>query len=217
MEKSMEGSKAADSETPDGGGQGKEKIGPVPENLRGITDPREMDLLEAQELERVTGQFLKEIGTGHRFSAADICRMHREWLGGIYPWAGEYRQAPVHRERVRFSSPAQIPALMQEFDAMVLTPYTPCSGSPEQIAESLAVVHTELVLIHPFPDGNIRLALLLAALMAAQADLPRLDFSLLRGEAADAYLDALWAGIGRDYKPMTELFREVIRRSPART
>lgn len=190
---------------------------PVMANLRGIADRAEMDRLETEELRRVTEQFLGETSPERRFTTADIRRMHREWLGGSYPWAGEYRQAPMNRERVRFASPAQIPGLMQELEDMVLQRYTPCTGSPEQVATALAIVHAELVLIHPFPDGNIRVAQLLGTLMGKQAGMPPLDFSIMSGENRENYLDALWAGIGRDYEPITGIFREIVRRSSTLT
>jgi len=48
----------------------------------------------------------------------------------------------------------------------------------EEVIKALAVVHTELVLIHPFrAEGNGRVARMLATLMALQAGLPPLDFS----------------------------------------
>ena len=43
----------------------------------------------------------------------------------------------------------------------------------------LAVVHAELILVHPFRDGNGRLARLVSLLMARQAGVHSLDFSAL--------------------------------------
>jgi cell filamentation protein len=55
---------------------------------------------------------------------------------------------------------------MTVFEKNILKKYTPCrSGSIEEIVRALAVVHTELVLIHPFREGNGRVARMLAALM----------------------------------------------------
>jgi cell filamentation protein len=41
----------------------------------------------------------------------------------------------------------------------------------------LAVTHVELILIHPFREGNGRLARLLADVMAVQADRGLLDYT----------------------------------------
>ena len=44
--------------------------------------------------------------------------------------------------------------------------YTPCIAVNDiDVARALAEVHAELILVHPFRDGNVRLARLLALLM----------------------------------------------------
>jgi cell filamentation protein len=74
-------------------------------------------------------------------------------------------------------------------------------------------VHTELILIHPFRDGNGRCARLLAMLMGLQAGLPALDFGGIRGAKKREYFAAVQAGLSRDYDPMTKVFSEVIART----
>jgi hypothetical protein len=54
----------------------------------------------------------------------------------------------------------------------------------------LAEVHAELILVHPFRDGNGRLARLVALLMALQAGLPPLDFSPMAGRGKRVYIAA---------------------------
>jgi cell filamentation protein len=73
----------------------------------------------------------------------------------------------------------------------------------------------ELVLIHPFREGNGRLARILSTLMALQAGLPLLDFSLITGERKETYFAAVQAGLDKNYKPMEQLFTEIIERSLA--
>jgi cell filamentation protein len=78
---------------------------------------------------------------------------------------------------------------------------------------ALAIVHAELILIHPFRDGNGRCARLLAMLMGLQAGLPALDFGGIRGAKKREYIAAVHAALSRDYDPMTKVFREVIART----
>ena len=80
-------------------------------------------------------------------------------------------------------------------------------------ARALAVVHAELILIHPFREGNGRCARLLAVLMGLQAGLPALDFGEVRGLEKRRYIGAIQAGLDRNYEPMTELFERVIART----
>ena len=59
---------------------------------------------------------------------------------------------------------------MADLQAGALARCTPCRPADMQkVAAALAEVHVELVLIHPFREGNGRLARLLATLMALQA------------------------------------------------
>jgi len=88
----------------------------VLKNLLGITSKREMDQLEGREQVRVLEELAGLYDSDHRFTATDICRMHRLWLGRIYPWAGKYRQVNVKKDSFPFAAAAQIPTLMAEFE-----------------------------------------------------------------------------------------------------
>jgi cell filamentation protein len=76
-----------------------------------------------------------------------------------------------------------------------------------------AIVHTELMLIHPFRQGNGRVGRLLAVLMAFQAGLPGLDFAGIRGKKRKEYFAAVQAGLDRNYEPMKKIFRSVVLRT----
>ena len=184
-------------------------------NLLGISDPTEMERVETLELARVTNHCLDEISPVQRFTAADICRIHREWLGRVYPWAGSYRQVNMSKAGFPFASPAHIPALMLELEKDVLGQFTPCRGDHGAVAKALGTVHVELVLIHPFREGNGRIARLVALLMGLQAGLPPLEFSMMDGENRERYFAAVRKGLDRDYQPMAAIFSEVIGKSVA--
>lgn len=188
--------------------------GRVLKNKLGITSKREMDKLEReaqlQALEKLTDFYQSD----HRFTAADICYIHKIWLDNIYEWAGNYRQVTMSKDGFPFAMPAQIPKLMTEFEKGPLHKYTPCRFKVlGKIIEALAAVHTELVLIHPFREGNGRVARMLATLMVLQAGLPPLDFSGIIGKRKKEYIDAIHAGLGRNYRPMEKVFESVIRKT----
>ena len=65
----------------------------------------------------------------------------------------------------------------------------------------------------PFREGNGRCSRLLETLMALQAGLPPLDFGGIGGEARRRYFAAIQAAMGRDYAPITAVFRAVIART----
>jgi cell filamentation protein len=106
---------------------------------------------------------------------------------------------------------------MAELERGPLRRHTPCrEGADADMGRALAEVHAELVLIHPFREGNGRLARLLALLMALQAGLPPLDFGPLAARGKRAYISAIHAAMGRDYEPLAVMFARVIERSRRR-
>ena len=129
----------------------------------------------------------------------------------IYEWAGRYRKVNVSKNGFTFAMAAQVPKLMQQFEENELARYTPCVFEHrEKIIRALAEVHTELLLIHPFREGNGRLARLLSTLMALQAGLPLLDFTSISASRKKEYYAAVQSGMDRNYEPMETLFSEII-------
>lgn len=101
---------------------------------------------------------------------------------------------------------------MQQLDDDVLAVYTPCEGMPErELAEAIARVHVEFVLIHPYREGNGRLSRMLATMMASQAGWPDLDFTSWEQDKP-SYFGAIQAGLD-DYAPMVNLVKRVLRDS----
>ena len=183
-------------------------------NLLGITSKREMDRLEGREQVRALEDLAAAYNKDHRFTGADVCRIHKIWLGRIYSWAGHYRQVNVKKGEVAFAAAAHIPRLMAEFEQGPLARHTPCRpAGVEHLAAALAEVHVELVLIHPFREGNGRVARILAVLMGLQAGLPALYFDKFSGRKREEYFAAVQAGFDRNYGPMEKLFSVVIERT----
>ncbi len=188
--------------------------GRVLKNKLGITSKREMDRREKAEQLRTMEELTNIYGVDHRFTASDICEIHRLWLGDIYEWAGEYRQVTMSKNGFPFAFPAQIRKLMTEFEKGPLHKFTPCRFKTlEEVIKALAIVHTELVLIHPFREGNGRIARMLATLMALQTGLPPLDFRNMTGKGKKDYIKAVHTGMARNYKPMEKVFAVVIRKT----
>ena len=188
--------------------------GKVLKNLLNITTRQEIERVETELLFEVTDQLLDEFDKDHRFSANDLLEIHRRWLGSVYAWAGKYRQVMMSKGNLTFAAPAHIPRLMADFEKEILAKYTPCTfESRQKIVTALAIVHTELVLVHPFREGNGRVSRLLATLMALQAGLPFLDFSGFEKERREEYFAAVRCGLDRNYEPMEKVFTDVVNRS----
>ncbi|MEO6384850.1 MAG: Fic family protein [Thermomonas sp.] len=188
--------------------------GRVLANSLGIVRVRDMEVAETHALLDLTDALLDEVGMAQRFSVDDLRAWHRRWLGHIYPWAGDYRQVNIGKGGFQFASANLIHQLMSQFERDVVAAHSPCEGMDDtQLLAALARTHAELILIHPFREGNGRLARLLNTLMALQAGLPLLDFDGLRGQAKRNYIGAIHAALSGNYEPMERVFSQVLRRT----
>jgi cell filamentation protein len=188
--------------------------GRVLRNRRGITSVRQLERDESEALLAATQWVIDETRVDQRFIASDIRLMHHHWLGELYEWAGEYRNVNISKGAFTFAAAVRVPALMKEFERGPLREYTHCKfDTLSGQASALAIVHSELILIHPFRDGNGRCARLLAMLMGLQAGLPALDFGGICGAKKREYIAAVHTALDRDYQPMIKVFRGVIERT----
>jgi Fic family protein len=113
------------------------------------------------------------------FDATEIRAMHYMMLAHDHSKSpGRYRRGPIyvhdeHQDRVVYEGPdaARIPALM---DALVGSLHTGFSSDP--VVRS-AMAHLNLVMIHPFRDGNGRMARALATLVLTRSDIGEPEFS----------------------------------------
>jgi cell filamentation protein len=100
--------------------------GRVLRNRLGIRRVRDMHDAESRALLAAQDQLVEAFGVDHRFTARDICAIHRTWLGAIYSWAGEYRAVNISKGDFHFAAAALVPRLMQELERGALARHTPC-------------------------------------------------------------------------------------------
>jgi cell filamentation protein len=188
--------------------------GTVLRNLLAITTKEELEHVEEERFERLMEEVATRFDSDHRFTTQDILWLHKFWLDGVFSWAGACRTVNIGKSGFMFAAAQHVPELMRQFENDQLSRLTPCRFEQiEGVISALAEVHVELILIHPFREGNGRIARLLSVLMALQAGLPPLNFSELQGANRDEYFAAVQAGMDRNYKPMEKIFREVIERT----
>lgn len=172
----------------------------------------EMDEAELVLLEKLYQFVFEEQFPEGRLSVALLKSWHHRWLGNIYDWAGQKRTVNISKGGFMFAPPSQLPKLLNDFDMKYLSRYTPCSGMNEsQLIEAIAVTHVELILIHPFREGNGRLSRLLADVMAVQTGYKPLDYQSWE-QNRNRYISAIHAGMSMDYGPMKHWVGEALRR-----
>lgn len=174
-------------------------------NKLGVTDPDEMDEVELQLLGQIYRAVLLEALPDRRLYVADLKTWHRRWLGNVYEWAGMERSVNMGKGDFHFAAATQVPRLLTVFEHDCLARFTPCHDIDDaSLIEAIAMTHVELILIHPFREGNGRLSRLLADVMVVQAGRGPLDYSAWEADKA-AYFGAIRAGMANDYRPMQRL------------
>jgi Fic family protein len=130
------------------------------------------------------------------FDAAEIRAMHYMMLShDDTKSAGRYRKGPIYvrderQDKVVYEAPdaTRVPALM---DALVRSLHTGIGSDP--VVRS-AMAHLNLVMIHPFRDGNGRMARALATLVLTRSDIGEPEFSSIEewlGANTDDYYSVL--------------------------
>ncbi len=193
--------------------------GLVLRNRPGITGKREIDQQEFEALLRMENAALQTLTEKTRFTAKLICKLHRDWLGEIYDWAGTYRTVEMSKAGFQWPPAFRVAPNMENFEAGTLKKFTPCRSAPlSETALQVAQVHAEFLLIHPFRDGNGRMTRVLADLMFAQAGFTAPDYGFSGRSSRrnrDEYLAAVKRGYLQDYAPLTAFFTAALERSVA--
>jgi cell filamentation protein len=189
-------------------------------NRLGLTSKRAIDRAEAQALASVQEFYYTRLTPRTRITADLLRQMHRDWLGEIYEWAGSYRTVELEKDGFRWPPAERIADNMHDLERGVLNRYTPCKPSSiGKVALAIAIVHAELLLIHPFRDGNGRLARWLADVMAVQAGYPAPSYGFSGREnkrRRTEYLAAVKRGYVQDYAALANYFAEsILRRGDA--
>ncbi|MFT3779933.1 MAG: Fic family protein [Ottowia sp.] len=100
---------------------------------------------------------------------------------------------------------------MDQWERKYLRQWTPCHDlNDAALIEAIAVTHVELILIHPFREGNGRLARLLADVMAVQSGGEPLDYSSWEVHKAE-YIGAIHQGMAMNYEPMKRWVARAMR------
>lgn len=140
-----------------------------------------------------------------------VRQLHRELMGEIYPFAGEWRTVDLHKGDgpTRWPlPPVGIQPLMDVLERDVLSRSPLLAEDDEKVFGYVAEVMCEMLALHPFREGNGRIAFIVGNLMLLQNDLVPLDVYDRRSDQA-RYFAACDAGrIHKDYTPLAKLVAE---------
>jgi cell filamentation protein len=183
--------------------------GEVRPNLLGLADQRAIELSELEGFLKAELVFFEELNDDTVFDADYILRIHRTALSHLYAFAGELREVNVSKGGFSFPAAKFLSDTMRAFNNDILSKLSARYDEAEALVRDIALVHGELLLIHPFREGNGRTARLLADMMAMKQGHQRLRFDQLGRDRFDEYVHAVQRAAVNDRAPMQELIRSI--------
>lgn len=183
--------------------------GEVLPNLPGLTDQRAVELAEAEGFLRADITLYDELEDGTVFDLAYVQRMHRLALGHLYAFAGKWREVNLSKGGFNFPSAKYLDATMQEFERSMLKPLPDLYEDRDALIHDVALVHGELLFIHPFREGNGRTARLLADMMAQKQGYGKLHWERIGRVRFDDYVQAVQQAALGNRQPMEDIIRSV--------
>jgi cell filamentation protein len=140
-------------------------------NKLGFISQEKLSSVETQCLIEAYKKAATDYLENHVFTDVDVRDLHELFLGKVYEWAGRYRTVDLSSEDIRFCHAAFIQNNMQTFSDDLLSKLTPFRPdlAKSEILNRVSKIHGELIIIHPFRDGNGRTIRLLCDLLLMQA------------------------------------------------
>jgi cell filamentation protein len=182
-------------------------------NYAGCLDREEVNRREDEGVARAMEYLASLLGRPEPvpLSVAMIRQLHRELMGEIYPFAGEWRSVALHKGDgpTRWPlPPAGIEPLLLQLERDVCSRSPVLSNDDGQVFAFVSEVMCELLAIHPFREGNGRVAFVVGNLLLMQNNLLPLDVYDRHSDEA-RYFAACDAGrIHKDYGPLARLIAQ---------
>lgn len=183
--------------------------GDILPNLRNISSLKEINESEFEGFLQAEIYFTEHLNTRTKFSKNYILKIHKMALGHLYSFAGKYRDVNMSKGGFPFASAKFLPETMLNFEKEILSNLSLVYSSREQLISDIAVVHGELLFIHPFREGNGRTARIIANLMARKAGYGGLKFEKVGKNEFEQYVIAVQSCASKKYGKMIDFISEI--------
>ena len=171
-------------------------------NLLGLSTKEEIDAEEFNGFFLAQFELLDTLSDETRFTKEYILNMHRLALGNLYSFAGKLRTVNVSKGGFLFPSAKFLDTAFNDFDMSILAELPDKYEAKEALIKDISKVRAELLFIHPFREGNGRLARLLAGLISLKAGYDFLSLEKIRLERFNEYVAAVQKAAVKDYSAM---------------
>lgn len=179
--------------------------GEILPNLLNIKNKAEIDKAEFEGFLFAELLITASLTSETKFNNAFIRNIHFQAFQQIYSFAGQYRSVNITKGGFPFPAARFLDKSMSTFENEILLNLPDQYDNDAHLISDIAIVHAELLFIHPFREGNGRTARLLANLMAHKQGLESLNFEKIDETIFHDYVDAVQAAAGRNYAPMIKI------------
>lgn len=183
--------------------------GDILPNLLGLTTEKEINESEFEGFLKTEIYFTEKLSVRTKFSAKYILGLHKMALSHLYSFAGKYRNVNMSKGGFPFAAAKFLPETMSEFEKEILSKLKNKYESQENLIKDVAIVHGELLFIHPFREGNGRAARLLANLMLRKAGFEALKFENVGKREFEEYVKAVQNCANKDYSKMIDFIKSI--------
>lgn len=176
-------------------------------NLLGLVTQEEIGLSEFEGFLKAEIFLTEELTGRTKFNVKYILNIHKLALEHLYAFAGKYRDVNLSKGGFPFAAAKFLPQTMSDFENEVLSGLPNKYSDKEDLIKDIAIVHGELLFIHPFREGNGRTARVLANLMSRKAGYGSLKFDKVNKAVFEKYVIAVQKSADKDYSKMIEFIR----------
>lgn len=178
-------------------------------NKLGLKSIKEIELSEFEGFLETEIFLTEKLSSRTKFNLNYILKIHKLALGHLYSFAGKYRDVNMSKGGFLFASARFLPDSMIAFEREILLKLPNKYNNKEELIKDIAIVHGELLFIHPFREGNGRTARVLANLMARKFGYNSLQFEKIGEKEFDRYVSAVQKSARKEYDEMIEFIRFV--------
>lgn len=183
--------------------------GDILPNLLGLTTEKQINESEFEGFLKAEIYFTERLSARTKFDVKYILGLHKMALSHLYSFAGKYRDVNLSKAGFPFAAAKFLPETMTEFETEILSGLKNKYENQEDLIEDVAIVHGELLFIHPFREGNGRAARLLANLMVRKAGFDALKFEKVGKKEFEEYVNAVQYCANKDYSKMNDFIRSI--------
>ena len=182
-----------------------ESEGDILPNKLGLSTIHEIEKAEMEGFYVAYKLLFDELNSRTKFNLKYILKIHKTALGHLYTFAGKPRTVNMSKGGFLFPPTKFLNETLAEFEKDILLKLPKTYNSKEDLIKDIAIVHAELLFIHPFREGNGRASRLLASLMAAKAGHNLVGLEKFRKDNFDEYIATIRQAANKKYDKMISI------------